>query len=128
MASLALGTEIVDITKDIATGCVTQELTGLKFSTFTREYPAPPELHSPSEPHYSRTETSVFFLFKVYFFKDFIYSWKGGRKRERNINVWLSLVCPLLGTWPATQACALTGNRTCDPFGLQASIQSTKPH
>ena len=25
---------------------------------------------------------------------------------------WLPLVCPLLGTWPATQACALTGNQT----------------
>ena len=45
-----------------------EELTGLKFSTFTREYPAPPELHSPSEPHYSRTETCVFFLFKVCLF------------------------------------------------------------
>ena len=36
------------------------------------------------------------------------------REKERNINVWLPLVCPLLGTWPATQACALTGNRTGD--------------
>ena len=37
---------------------------------------------------------------------------RGGRKgeRERNINVWLPLVHPLLGTWPAIQACALTGN------------------
>ena len=31
--------------------------------------------------------------------------------RERNINVWLPLVCPLLGTWPETQACVLTGCR-----------------
>ena len=36
--------------------------------------------------------------------------------RERNINVWLPLACPLLGTWPTTQACALTGNQTCDPL------------
>ena len=35
---------------------------------------------------------------------------------ERNINVWLSLVRPLLGTWLATQASALTGNRTSDPL------------
>ena len=42
----------------------------------------------------------------------------GGRKRgretltgERNID-WLPLVCPHLGTWPATQARALTGNCT----------------
>ena len=33
----------------------------------------------------------------------------GGRERERegSINVWLPLTRPLLGTWPATQACAL---------------------
>ena len=52
--------------------------------------------------------------------KDFIYVFleRGeGREKERgrNINVWLPLVCPLLGTWPATQACALTGNQTHDP-------------
>ena len=34
------------------------------------------------------------------------------KKRERNINVWVPLRGPLLGTWPATQACALTGNPT----------------
>ena len=37
-------------------------------------------------------------------------------KRERNINVWLLLTHPLLGTWPATQACALNGNQTHDPL------------
>ena len=41
---------------------------------------------------------------------------KRGRKRERNINVWLPLTHPLLGTWPATQACALTGNQTSNPL------------
>ena len=54
-------------------------------------------------------------------FKDFIYLYleKGegkGKEREININVWLPLMCPLLGTWPATQACALTGNQTSDPL------------
>ena len=39
-----------------------------------------------------------------------------GREGERNVNVWLPLACPLLGTWPTTQACALTGNRTGDPL------------
>ena len=41
-----------------------------------------------------------------------------GREGERggNINVWLSLVCPQLGTWPTTQSCALTGNQTGDPW------------
>ena len=32
------------------------------------------------------------------------------------MNVWLPLIYPLLGTWPTTQACALTGNRTSDPL------------
>ena len=31
-------------------------------------------------------------------------------ERERNINVWLSLTRPHLGTWPAAQVCALAGN------------------
>ena len=35
---------------------------------------------------------------------------KGRRKRGREIiNVWLPLARPPLGTWPTTQACALTG-------------------
>ena len=28
----------------------------------------------------------------------------------------LPLACPLLGTWPATQECSLTGNRTNNPL------------
>ena len=38
------------------------------------------------------------------------------KERERNTNVWLPPTCLLLGTWPATQACALTGNQTGDPL------------
>ena len=38
------------------------------------------------------------------------------KERERNINVWLPLTHPLLGTWPATQACALTANWIGDPL------------
>ena len=51
--------------------------------------------------------------------KDFIYFLERGEgkgERERNISVWLPLMCPQLGTWPETQACALTGNRTSDPL------------
>ena len=45
----------------------------------------------------------------------FIFRGKGrGKDRERNIKVWFPLVCPLLRSWPATQACALTGNWTSD--------------
>ena len=53
---------------------------------------------------------------------DFIYLFreKGEEEREgekhQNINVWLPLVCSLLGMWPTTQACALTGNGTSDPL------------
>ena len=57
----------------------------------------------------------------LHFLKDFIYSFleRGERRekeRERNNNVWLPLVHPLLGTWTATQAYALTGNQTGDPL------------
>ena len=53
------------------------------------------------------------FLLKILF----IFRRQGrDKERERNINVWLPLACPLLGTWPAIQACALTGNQTSDPL------------
>ena len=56
------------------------------------------------------------FFFFLLFLKDFIFLFleRGeGREKERkrNINVWLPLARPLLGTWPTTQAGALTGNR-----------------
>ena len=52
---------------------------------------------------------SLSLLFSFLLFKDFIYFREKGREREweRNINVWMPLVLPLLGTWPATQARAL---------------------
>ena len=61
------------------------------------------------------------FLFSFLFLKDFIYLFleRGERRekeRERNINVWLIHVQPPLGTWPAAQVCALTGNQTSDPL------------
>ena len=55
-----------------------------------------------------------FFLFKKIFYL-FLERGKGKEKeRERNINVWLPLARPSLGSWPATQACALTRNQTSD--------------
>ena len=33
-----------------------------------------------------------------------------------NSNVWLPLTHPVLGNWPATHACALTGSRTGNPL------------
>ena len=53
-------------------------------------------------------------FFKVSFF---IFREMGREEeRERNISGWLPLLRPLLGTWPTTQAHALTGNQTCDPL------------
>ena len=46
----------------------------------------------------------LFIFLKIYLFLDRGEGW------ERNINVWVPLECPLMGTWHATQACALTGN------------------
>ena len=40
----------------------------------------------------------------------------------------LPLACPLLGTWPATQACAPDWETNGQPFGPQVSAQSTKAH
>ena len=34
----------------------------------------------------------------------------------RGTSVYGCLARPLLGTWPTTQVCALTGNRTGDPL------------
>ena len=69
----------------------------------------------------------------ILFFKDFIYLFleRGvvrDKERERNINMWLPLAHPPLGTWPTIQACALDWESNQQPFDSQASTQSTKPH
>ena len=54
------------------------------------------------------------FIFKRFYV--FVERGEGREKeRDRNINVCLPLARPLLGTWPETQAWALTGNQTGDP-------------
>ena len=50
----------------------------------------------------------VFFFKKYFLYLFFELRGRKEKERETNINVWLPLVRPLLGTWPATQACALT--------------------
>ena len=65
--------------------------------------------------------------FLSFLFKGFIYLFlKRGEEREkeseRNINVRLSLLHPLPGTWPATQAYALTGNPTSDPLVCKPAL------
>ena len=47
---------------------------------------------------------------------------EGKGRRKRNINVWLPLMRPLLGTWPSTQVCTLTGNETSDPLVLRLAL------
>ena len=65
---------------------------------------------------------SVLFIFNSNtFLKDFIYLFifrerKEGRKRGRATSMCECFLRSPLGTWPATQACALTGNQTCDPL------------
>ena len=61
-----------------------------------------------------------FLIFKkiLIILKDFIYlviERGGGRKRGRETTMCGCLSCaPAQGTWPATQACPPTGNRTCN--------------
>ena len=44
------------------------------------------------------------------------------KERERNINVWLPLAHPLLGTWLTTQACAVTGSQTSNPLSHRPAL------
>ena len=64
------------------------------------------------------------FVLPLYFFLRFylFLEGKAGRKRGREINVWLPLIHLLLGTWPTTQACTLTGNPTSDPLVSQRAL------
>ena len=65
-----------------------------------------------------------FIFFKIYLFVCLFVEREEGREkeRERNSNMWLPLTCPLLGTWPATQACALTGNRTSNTLVCRPAL------
>ena len=54
-------------------------------------------------------------------------------ERERNIDVKEEhqsglLYAPQQGTEPTTQACALTGNRTCNLSVYGKMLQPTEPH
>ena len=51
---------------------------------------------------YHHIINNIIYISTLYIFKDFIHLFldrgEGGRKRERNFNVWLPLICPLPGT------------------------------
>ena len=68
----------------------------------------------------SGISTLMRFLFSFFFLRFYLFIFregKGGTKRGRETSVCgCRLPHPLLGTWPATQACALTGNQTSDPL------------
>ena len=69
-----------------------------------------------------------YLLFKKRFYL-LIFRGEGREKeREGNINVWLPLVHPPLGTWPSTQACALDWESNWQPSGSEGGTQSTEPH
>ena len=79
--------------------------------------------------HSSNNESRLVLLKAESFFKkDFIYFFldrgEGREKeeKERNRNVWLPLMYPLLGTWSTTQACALTGNRPHNPLVCRPAL------
>ena len=64
---------------------------------------------------------------KSIFLKNYLFIFlERGERREkekvRNINVWLPLAHPPPETWPTTQACALTGNRTSDPLVCRLAL------
>ncbi|KAF6081718.1 hypothetical protein HJG60_008738 [Phyllostomus discolor] len=67
------------------------------------------------------------FLFFVFFLRFYLFLERGeGRAKEGEKHQYVvASHTPPTGTWPATQACALTGN---PPFGSQACVQSTAPH
>ena len=81
------------------------------------EYTGSPDVHSKNFVFHEmkRMKVMCFIYFLIIYL--FLERGKGKEKeKEKNINVWLPLTCSLLGTWPATQVSALTGNRTSSPF------------
>ena len=75
----------------------------------------------------------IYSFFKRFYLFTFYRQGKGRKKRERETSMCkryingLPLTHPQLGTWPTTQAYALTGNQTGN-LGSWASAQSTEPH
>ena len=83
-------------------------------------------LHWPSSLLLYKSITAfflTFFFLKICYLFYFYREGKGGRKREKNVNVWLPITRPPLGTSPTTQAYALSGNQNghslvCSPHSV----------
>ena len=60
-----------------------------------------------------------FFRFYLFIFRERAREVEREGEKHRCVRERLPLACPQLGTWPATQACALTGNRTRDLLVLR---------
>ena len=68
--------------------------------------------------------------FCIYFWRFYLFIFRGERRekhRERNFNEWLSLALPLLGTWPATEACALSRNQNSEPLLHRPELNPHQP-
>ena len=61
------------------------------------------------------------YIFKIFYLFIYLERRRKG-EREGNISVWLPLMHPLLGTWPAAQACALIGNQTSNTLVLRSAL------
>ena len=70
------------------------------------------ELNCPYNPNTFFKKSCVFFKFS---FRE--KGKEGEREGEKHQRVVASNVAPLVGIWPTTQACVLTGNRTIDHLG-----------
>ena len=72
------------------------------------------------------TMINLFFFLRFYLF---IFRGEGtGKERERNINVWLPLVCPPLGDLACHLGVCLAWESRERPLASQACAQSTEPH
>ena len=70
-----------------------------------------------------KTSNRISYFSKKYFIYLFLERGEGREKeKDRNINVWVPLACPIPGTLPPTQACALTGNLTGNPLVLRPAL------
>ena len=59
---------------------------------------------------YSLSHKFILFIFKIFYLFIFRESGREGEREGEKHQYVLALARPLLRTWPATQACALTGN------------------